>query len=195
MKTYKSQSPQTGQFNSYQNNVKGHIGSLKVSIPSNGSIQFLHEFIEAKTTSEYVSIPSNGSIQFLHLVNLQIEMSTLPESQSPQTGQFNSYIEEGLQLIYQKYQSLNPLKRVNSILTIKEKYNIRQIMLLSQSPQTGQFNSYQIFQLELFESYHVSIPSNGSIQFLLRRLKCCVLKVEIVSIPSNGSIQFLLYPF
>jgi len=39
--------------------------------------------------------------------------------------------------------SLNPLKRVNSILTNKEKVK-HQLSLLekSQSPQTGQFNSY-----------------------------------------------------
>ncbi len=65
-------------------------------------------------------------------------------SQSPQTGQFNSYVEDGLKsivkygmlvsipsngsiqflrrssiiLIYLNSLSLNPLKRVNSILTI-----------------------------------------------------------------------------
>ena len=65
-------------------------------------------------------------------------------SQSPQAGQFNSYfvgdlIEEGLQSIYR----LNPLKRVNSILTTE----LRKTQVKS--------------QLAL-----VSIPSSGSIQFL-----------------------------
>ena len=91
--------------------------------------------------------------------------------------------------------SLNPLKRVNSILTIREIYNL------------------------LGFKYHVSIPSNGSIQFLLekgwfpavRSNGTCLNPLKrvnsilteawiekatehlIVSIPSNGSIQFLPY--
>ncbi len=41
--------------------------------------------------------------------------------------------------------------------------------------------------------WDVSIPSNGSIQFLLHLLMkmTYIIKIE-VSIPSNGSIQFLL---
>ena len=61
-------------------------------------------------------------------------------SQSPQTGQFNSYYK-----------------------------NILGTMILekSQSPQTGQFNSYQAeAAYERDKEYIVSIPSNGSIQFL-----------------------------
>jgi len=38
-------------------------------------------------------------------------------SQSPQTGQFNSYYEVKDVLFSARYNSLNPLKRVNSILT------------------------------------------------------------------------------
>jgi len=38
-------------------------------------------------------------------------------SQSPQTGQFNSYIVYDADKILRRLQSLNPLKRVNSILT------------------------------------------------------------------------------
>ena len=67
-----------------------------------------------------------------------------------------------------KYEeSLNPLKRVNSILTVEKVPKSRQL-LMSQSPQTGQFNSYvQGWALPEFGAIlDVSIPSNGSIQFL-----------------------------
>ena len=65
----KSQSPQTGQFNSYGKLDFGPMGpKLKVSIPSNGSIQFLQR------------------------QNKVIETLLKLKSQSPQTGQFNSYI-------------------------------------------------------------------------------------------------------
>ncbi len=41
------------------------------------------------------------------------------------------------------------------------------ILEKSQSPQTGQFNSYQAeAAYERDKEYIVSIPSNGSIQFL-----------------------------
>ena len=39
------------------------------------------------------------------------------ESQSPQTGQFNSYETGGIVGVYVSFKRLNPLKRVNSILT------------------------------------------------------------------------------
>ena len=65
-------------------------------------------------------------------------------SQSPQTGQFNSYIQDNL---------------------IKE----LELNSKSQSPQTGQFNSYIQNPRSKFQEcfVRVSIPSNGSIQFLL----------------------------
>ena len=63
-------------------------------------------------------------------------------SQSPQTGQFNSY-RKSVQFIRTiGIMCLNPLKRVNSILTLCWRA-ISEVMFLSQSPQTGQFNSYQ----------------------------------------------------
>jgi len=43
--------------------------------------------------SQMVSIPSNGSIQFLPKSETQEVYSWDPRSQSPQTGQFNSYLE------------------------------------------------------------------------------------------------------
>ncbi len=61
-----SQSPQTGQFNSYIDNLSDDIYFKEVSIPSNGSIQFLQEKLSK-------------------IINAELK------SQSPQTGQFNSY--------------------------------------------------------------------------------------------------------
>ena len=115
-----SQSPQTGQFNSYFNEVRDVCWQVnRVSIPSNGSIQFL---------------PRNGCER---LGNWK------KKSQSPQTGQFNSYRIEFL--LEEDMDSLNPLKRVNSILTRYNHSFLLQRSLVSQSPQTGQFNSYSHF--------------------------------------------------
>ena len=63
------------------------------------------------------------------------------KSQSPQTGQFNSYVKacRGLTKVS---NSLNPLKRVNSILTKCCVLKVEILAGMSQSPQTGQFNSY-----------------------------------------------------
>jgi len=58
----------------------------------------------------------NSILTLLDLVNLQIEMST---SQSPQTGQFNSYGWALPEFGAMTSGGLNPLKRVNSILTFK----------------------------------------------------------------------------
>ena len=116
-------------------------------------------------------------------------------------------------------QSLNPLKRVNSILTISVRsWTYIYSGYLSQSPQAGQFNSYMGIGYVLSEMklIQVSIPSNGSIQFLreikmdiidkikrglnpLKRVNSILtgfgVPIEVledfVSIPSNGSIQFL----
>jgi len=88
-------------------------------------------------------------------------------SQSPQTGQFNSY--EHIMFIYiiLCLISLNPLKRVNSILTASCYLEFIEPWTMSQSPQTGQFNSYIEVNDHLKSLvYIVSIPSNGSIQFL-----------------------------
>ena len=65
------------------------------------------------------------------------------KSQSPQAGQFNSYC---FSLIICAYiiKSLNPLKRVNSILTVIETLEKLACKFGSQSPQAGQFNSYEV---------------------------------------------------
>ena len=68
-----------------------------------------------------ISIPSNGSIQFLQIFSQILVMPELLQSQSPQTGQFNSYAE-----------------------IVSDRGNI---LLTSQSPQTGQFNSYYLLEI------------------------------------------------
>jgi len=90
-----------------------------------------------------VSIPSNGSIQFLPNKLADIKSASDLMSQSPQTGQFNSY-----KMCYNRLGGLldlglNPLKRVNSILTVDKSIE------------------------SMMRTVVVSIPSNGSIQFLL----------------------------
>ena len=112
-----SQSPQTGQFNSYpaSNHKESRLPPPTVSIPSNGSIQFLH-------CCEVYGRFTNWSLNPLKRVNSILTKAKIEKTESG---------------VY----SLNPLKRVNSILTgiiwFPFKFKIR-----------------------------VSIPSNGSIQFL-----------------------------
>jgi len=123
-KSYESQSPQAGQFNSYVKPMakQSFRTTRKVSIPSSGSIQFLRnpEKKVSPTVLKKVSIPSSGSIQFLHVKKLyQILRPTL-KSQSPQAGQFNSYLAKKIDKRYG--DSLNPLKRVNSILTFRNAF-------------------------------------------------------------------------
>ena len=166
--------------------------------------------------------------------------STLEESQSPQAGQFNSYEEKLFIDPMFEPDRLNPLKRVNSILTSKLIYTIWKSIFVSitssgsiqfllewrmakcnyacdesQSPQAGQFNSYTYKPPYMFNiPLKVSIPSSGSIQFLLvddvyiMNNKLCLNPLKRVnsiltfssnlsfnnyqvSIPSSGSIQFL----
>ncbi len=150
--------------------LAGTILLCVVSIPSNGSIQFLRfgGLKWRRLWTVMVSIPSNGSIQFLLKMYFQEFLDILEKSQSPQTGQFNSYKRE-LSTSFDKLPRLNPLKRVNSILTRLTRNNKSWARCSSQSPQTGQFNSYfhRVCVRLLGKSSKVSIPSNGSIQFLL----------------------------
>ena len=139
-------------------------------------------------------------------------------SQSPQTGQFNSY--EHIMFIYiiLCLISLNPLKRVNSILTASCYLEFIEPWTMSQSPQTGQFNSYAVYsqtysfltilesqspQTGQFNSYRddtgeVSVPIESlnplkRVNSILTKSIVGILRKRLVqvSIPSNGSIQFL----
>jgi len=89
-------------------------------------------------------------------------------SQSPQAGQFNSYRLTMNITNKEVIESLNPLKRVNSILTISEASFCPALSpIVSQSPQAGQFNSYETVKHGIYTILPiVSIPSSGSIQFL-----------------------------
>ena len=90
-----------------------------------------------------VSIPSSGSIQFLQSHCGEEYGREYNWSQSPQAGQFNSYYDLIQVISKQGLFSLNPLKRVNSILTLMSPLvGLQMAGHLSQSPQAGQFNSY-----------------------------------------------------
>ncbi len=117
-------------------------------------------------------------------------------SQSPQTGQFNSY--EHIMFIYiiLCLISLNPLKRVNSILTASCYLEFIEPWTMSQSPQTGQFNSYEIASISSLILIVLGSQSPQTGQFNSYVSKGWKIAKRTdgtkVSIPSNGSIQFLL---
>ena len=117
--------------------------------------------------AQIVSIPSNGSIQFLrgrehHVQDLLLRVSLNP------LKRVNSILTKfSSQSSFILFSSLNPLKRVNSILTRLFALKCGFRANKSQSPQAGQFNSYAVLHLvKLDPRTKVSIPSNGSIQFL-----------------------------
>ena len=85
-------------------------------------------------------------------------------SQSPQTGQFNSYHVQD-SICASKPKSLNPLKRVNSILTRISNRTIRLRRGESQSPQTGQFNSYTLDKRVKVEDLSLESQSPQTGQF------------------------------
>ena len=121
---------------------------------------------------EYVSIPSSGSIQFL-LNWAKSPVEGRHRSQSPQAGQFNSYYLNDGRKFEPSGQSLNPLKRVNSILTQMNHLIVNQISGLCLNP-LKRVNSILTIEegLQLiYQKYQVSIPSSGSIQFLQRRVE------------------------
>jgi|GEM_PF-5530144 len=144
-----SQSPQTGQFNSYY--TYPERPTLKpfpyVSIPSNGSIQFLPSRKVNRALLQKVSIPSNGSIQFLQNTSLK---------------KFNHLVA-----------CLNPLKRVNSILT-DDDTDIKIKELMSQSPQTGQFNSYKKLHSSLYALLCIGLNPLKRVNSILTDLRLLV---------------------
>ena len=97
----------------------------------------------------------------------QLEMYQKNMSQSPQTGQFNFY---------------DILEQVNT-----------ELASMSQSPQTGQFNfysSYFAYNLSISEISHNPLKRVNSI-FIVIVTKSRGFELNNVTIPSNGSIQFL----
>ena len=85
---------------------------------------------------------------------------------------------------------LNPLKRVNSILTKKVSKAILQKSKVS-IPSSGSIQFLLISQSWIPYLLKVSIPSSGSIQFLRKQRRFVQVLTLSVSIPSSGSIQFL----
>ena len=165
----------------------------KVSIPSNGSIQFLLvesiagqkaqlgglnplKRVNSILTSQWkltlvklkkVSIPSSGSIQFLLNLTRIDWVEKVSRSQSPQAGQFNSYCyRRQSKTDTTLFKSQSPQAgQFNSYDT--KTGELIDIIPESQSPQAGQFNSYKVLNLlGIIWFPFVSIPSSGSIQFL-----------------------------
>jgi len=133
-----SQSPQTGQFNSYEIWVPKEEANNMVSIPSNGSIQFL---LGCWTC---FSSRVNEGLNPLKRVNSILTLASR------------------INWVVKVSSSLNPLKRVNSILTrrLLEDY----LLLLenrSQSPQTGQFNSYLFWRSTRGKRFVSQSPQTG----------------------------------
>jgi len=112
-----------------------------------------------------VSIPSSGSIQFLHFY-----------------AEFQQLRSNGL----------NPLKRVNSILTLRISDLIKLPWNPVSIPSSGSIQFLPAKSTMNHSSIKVSIPSSGSIQFLPDiKLNLIIKELNQVSIPSSGSIQFL----
>jgi len=215
-----SQSPQTGQFNSYPlfRYQRGDI-FLGVSIPSNGSIQFLQEkwatqlhyltvnclnplkrvnSILTKSMVESLTGTKSQCLNPLKRVNSiltlhfphKVQRGDWSGSQSPQTGQFNSYcFSKVCGRWTRRWVSIPSNGSIQFLRNLDRKVS-PSLLKKSQSPQTGQFNSYLFSQASKPSNDSVSIPSNGSIQFL-RKTRWLQKVGKLVSIPSNGSIQFL----
>ena len=167
-----SQSPQAGQFNSYaeiSERPRKHSRN-RVSIPSSGSIQFLLDGKVYFNNGKWELSQSPQAGQFNSYILFLYSTEMLNQSQSPQAGQFNSYniyINVLPNKLFEKSQSPQA-GQFNSYCFRDMKLKIF-ISLESQSPQAGQFNSYRIvISIGLAGAVLVSIPSSGSIQFLRR---------------------------
>ena len=116
-----------------------HYGPWQVSIPSSGSIQFLRTKKKRREGGKKSQSPQAG--QFNSYKMYFKERIEDYETQSPQAVQFNNY-KIIIEAIKSEWKSLNPLKRVNSILTGFVSVYQDGRFSESQSPQAGQFNSY-----------------------------------------------------
>ncbi len=112
-----SQSPQAGQFNSYEYIYGKYTPTRKESqSPQAGQFNSYKKDDTNYLVSALVSqSPQAG--QFNSYDDIDSAVSEFMTSQSPQAGQFNSYICSILVIQMQILNCLNPLKRVNSILT------------------------------------------------------------------------------
>ncbi len=139
---------------------------IKVSIPSSGSIQFLHKGYIHIAKKEYRSLnPLKRVNSILTELYAEIVYENDKLSQSPQAGQFNSYV------IMNNLSSEN--EKTVSI------------------PSSGSIQFLPVCKTDKQCIIQVSIPSSGSIQFLHHLCSLCIWDYRMVSIPSSGSIQFL----
>jgi len=190
-----------------------------VSIPSNGSIQFLFDKLTKQLArrSRWSQSPLTGQFNFYRIVRGCAKANS-GKSQSPLTGQFNFYDELRNDERIIALASQSPLTGQFNFYIIASARCVDRMRYMSQSPLTGQFNFYKPVArtAEIHRTPNVSIPSNGSIQFLSFLGRYILIDVSLrsqspltgqfnfyikqrfpiwiflqVSIPSNGSIQFL----
>ena len=90
-----------------------------------------------------VSIPSNGSIQFLPTAFNYANKIEWLQSQSPQTGQFNSYLTKVPNIKFREVKVSIPSNGSIQFLLVWRILDAKHPINVSQSPQTGQFNSYK----------------------------------------------------
>mgnify|MGYP001450382444 CR=1 FL=1 len=119
-KRLKSQSPQTGQFNSYMLCLKllKLLRQKESQSPQTGQFNSYGYGIHCVwLTFDESQSPQTGQFNSYDKETLLYCPFCYTMSQSPQTGQFNSYNKMNNKNITINEISLNPLKRVNSILT------------------------------------------------------------------------------
>ena len=146
--TEMSQSPQAGQFNSYPDNYESERcwRTNESQSPQAGQFNSYDGELVHIEPDDYVSIPSSGSIQFLHTAGDNHQKETI-ESQSPQAGQFNSYLK-AIYLLLEGLLEIVSIPSSGSIQFLLCKFQtpsyIQRGAKKSQSPQAGQFNSYRL---------------------------------------------------
>ena len=107
----------------------------------------LQEFLQQK-----VSIPSSGSIQFLH--PYRVAFHSFRKSLNP-LKRVNSILTWICSFCVVHLVSLNPLKRVNSILTLPLMSNLIGVQIYVSIPSSGsiQFLHYQSNRLDIYQEY------------------------------------------
>jgi len=127
--------------------LESHLERIRVSIPSNGSIQFLSGItcLVALLTCKASQSPLTGQFNFYGYIPPEPQTYlALGSSQSPLTGQFNFYIPSSIIssfVFISKSQS--PLTGQFNFYTLAKRVFPVKSHLSSQSPLTGQFNFYR----------------------------------------------------
>ena len=111
-------------------------------------------------------------VKFISMVPIEKVEPNGYKSQSPQTGQvyFNFGVDELEE--FEVEECHNPLKRVKFI-SIRTSLNLlMRLMIMSQSPQTGQvYFNIVVYGNKEHPSWKVTIPSNGSSLFQYGSIK------------------------